>query len=119
MVVALGTDNLMLSSPDPLREVEYSSHMIRAVRKDPAFPSAVQMLQMITVNPARVIGRADDLGSIDRGKRADLVVFDARSTNLRPVHDPVATVVNRAEPRDIMAVLHEGRVVHGALAPWR
>lgn len=115
MVVALGTDNLFLASPDPLREVEYSSRLIRAVRRDPRFPSAVQMLQMITTNAARVIGRAHDLGSINAGKRADLVVLDAQSSNLRPVHDPVATLVNRAEPRDIKAVLHEGRVVHGAL----
>lgn len=115
MTVTLGTDNLMLTSPDMLREMAYASGIVRAVRKDPGFPSAVQMLQMITINVARLIGREHELGSIDRGKRADLVVFDARSTNLRLVHDPVATIVSRAEPRDIKAVLFEGRVVHGEL----
>lgn len=119
MLVALGTDNLMFSSPDPLRELEYGSRLIRAVRRDPSFPSAVQMLQMLTVNPARLLGREADLGSIEAGKCADLVVFDARSANLRPVRDPVATIVHRAEPRDIKAVLHEGRVVHGAMERWR
>jgi cytosine/adenosine deaminase-related metal-dependent hydrolase len=53
------------------------------------------------------------------GKRDDLVLFEAGSTNLRPVHDLVATVVNRAEPHDVKAVLHEGRIVHGALAGGR
>jgi cytosine/adenosine deaminase-related metal-dependent hydrolase len=64
-------------------------------------------------------GAFPPLGSIDRGKRADLVLLDRRSTNLGPVHDPVAAVVHRAEPRDIRAVLFEGRVVHGALEAGR
>jgi cytosine/adenosine deaminase-related metal-dependent hydrolase len=115
MLVALGTDNVMLAAPDLLREVEYSSRVIRGVRRDPAFPSAVQMLQMITVNPARMIRRHDELGSLAVGKRADVVVFDRESRNLRSVRDPVATLVNRAEGRDIKAVIHEGRIVHGSL----
>jgi cytosine/adenosine deaminase-related metal-dependent hydrolase len=115
-VVALGTDNLMLCAPDLLRELEYSSRVVRALRKSATYPSARQLLQMVTVNPARILGREREIGSLEPGKLADVVVFDARSPNLRPVHDPVATLVNRAEVRDITAVLREGRVVCGRLA---
>jgi cytosine/adenosine deaminase-related metal-dependent hydrolase len=116
MVVALGTDNVMLCAPDLLRELEYSSRVVRALRKSATYPSARQLLQMVTVNPARILGREREIGSLEPGKLADVVAFDARSPNLRPVHDPVATLVNRAEARDITAVLREGRVVHGRLA---
>lgn len=116
MVVALGTDNLMLCAPDLLRELEYSSRVVRALRRSAAYPSARQLLQMVTVNPARILGREREVGSLEAGKLADVVVFDARSPNLRPVRDPVATLVNRAEARDIAAVLREGRVVYGRLA---
>jgi cytosine/adenosine deaminase-related metal-dependent hydrolase len=116
MLVALGTDNAMLCSPDLLRELEYSSRVVRALRTSATYPTARQLLQMVTVNPARILGRDRDVGSLDRGKLADVVVFDASSPNLRPVHDPVATLVNRADPRDIVAVLREGRVVHGRLS---
>lgn len=112
--VAIATDNLFLASPDLLREVDYASRVVRAVRKSPRVPSARDMLKAITVTPAKILGRAD-LGTIAAGFRADLVVFDAESRNLRPVRDPVATIVNRASVRDIRAVLHEGRVVHGRL----
>ena len=113
MTVALGTDNLFLCSPDMLREVDYSSRVIRALRKDPRFPSAVQMLQMITISAAKVLGMDAEIGSLEVGKRADIVAFDSASLNLRPVRDPVATLVNRGESRDIMAVFHEGALVRG------
>ncbi len=48
-------------------------------------------------------------------KRADLVVFDSETRNLRPVADPVASIVNRAERRDIKAVFHGGALVSGDL----
>lgn len=115
MLVAFGTDNVMVASPSILREVDFGSRAIRALRRDPTFPTARQLLQMITINPARIFGYADDLGTIERGKIADLVVFDAESPNLRPVHDPVATIVSRAETRDIRAVFHAGRLVYGEL----
>ena len=115
MLVALGTDNLMLCGPDLLRELEYSSRVVRALRTSATYPSARQLLQMVTINPARILGRDREIGSLEPGKRADLVVFDARSANLRPVRDPVATLVNRADGRDVAAVVREGRVVHGRL----
>jgi cytosine/adenosine deaminase-related metal-dependent hydrolase len=119
MLVALGTDNLMLCGPDLLRELEYSSRVVRALRTSATYPSARQLLQMVTINPARILGRDREIGSLEPGKRADVVVFDARSANLRPVRDPVATLVNRADGRDVAAVVREGRVVHGRLPTSR
>jgi cytosine/adenosine deaminase-related metal-dependent hydrolase len=115
ITVALGTDNLMLCAPDLLRELEYSSRVVRALRKSARYPTAQQLLQMVTVNPARILGREREVGSLEPGKLADIVVFDGHSPNLRPVRDPVATLVNRADRQDIAAVLREGRVVHGKL----
>jgi len=115
MLVALGTDNVMLASPDPLRELEYSSRVIRAVRKDASSPSARELLKMATVNGARLLGRDSDLGLLEKGRLADMIVFNLGTLNLRPVHDPVASLVSRAEAGDIQAVLHAGLVVHGVL----
>ncbi|MGE3361126.1 MAG: amidohydrolase family protein [Acidimicrobiia bacterium] len=115
MRVALGTDNALLCSPDLLAELQFASRVIRAVRGDASFPTAVQMLQLITVHPARMFHLDGDLGWLAPGKRADLVVFDRATDNLHPVTDPVAALVNRAVAADIAAVLHGGDVVHGRL----
>ena len=113
MEVAIGTDNVILASPDPLAEIQFASRVIRALRADPSFPTAVEMLKMITVNPAKILGVDHERGSIEVGKRADFVLFDATSDNLSPVTDPVATLVNRATAADIRAVFNNGDLVHG------
>ncbi len=115
LTVALGSDNGMLASPDLLREMEYLSRATRAARKDPAFPAPAQLLKMATINGAKALGLDRELGSLSVGKRADVVLFDADSRNLRPVRDPLATVVNRAVAADIACVLVDGAPAVGAL----
>ncbi len=70
---------------------------------------------MATINGAKALGLQDELGSLEVGKSADVVLFDAGSTNLRPVRDPVATIVNRAVAADIRCVLVNGEPAVGEL----
>ena len=114
MSVAIGTDNVILASPDPLAEIQFASRVIRAIRRDPSFPSATDMLKMITINPARILHVDDLRGSIDVGKRADFIVVDGRTDNLAPVTDPVAALVNRATSADFRAVFNGGLLAHGS-----
>jgi len=51
-------------------------------------------------------------GSIEVGKRADLVLIDATTGNLAPVSDTVAALVNRATAADIRAVFNNGALAH-------
>lgn len=113
MNVAIGTDNVILASPDPLAEIQFASRVIRALRADPSFPTASEMLKMITMNPARILGVDHERGSIEVGKRADLVLIDATTGNLAPVSDAVAALVNRATAADIRAVFNNGALAHG------
>ena len=115
VTVALGSDNGMLASPDLLREMEYVSRATRAARHDPSFPTPAELLKMATLNGAKALGLADELGSIEQGKRADIVLFDADSRNLRPVRNPLATVINRAVAADVRSVLVDGRLASGRL----
>jgi cytosine/adenosine deaminase-related metal-dependent hydrolase len=66
-------------------------------------------LAWITVEGARMIGQEHRLGSLEIGKQADLVVIDARSIGMRPLHDPVAAVVLQAGRGDVEAVMIAGR----------
>ena len=113
MVVALGTDNAMLTSPDLLREMDFLSRVLRAQSHDPSTPSPKQVLAMATVNAARALGIDDRLGWLDAGKDATFVAMDLTSDSLVGTSDPLASVVSRAEESDIAAVVVRGKLVVG------
>lgn len=92
--VCVGTDNLMINSTNILREMELLSKAL--VRDDR------QVFMMCTINGARALGMEERLGSIDPGKEARVIVFDRGSRNLRGSLNPLASIVRRAEPSDIM-----------------
>ncbi|WP_129669469.1 amidohydrolase family protein [Phytoactinopolyspora endophytica] len=71
-------------------------------------PTARQMLEMATINGAHVAGLEDRTGSLTPGKRADVVVIDARSINVAPVIDPVAAVVLCADVSNVETVIVDG-----------
>ncbi|BBZ09949.1 cytosine deaminase [Mycobacterium branderi] len=67
-----------------------------------------QALSWATVEGARALGLADEVGRLEPGMRADLVVIDAHALNLWPAHDPVATALH-ASLANIEAVMIAGR----------
>jgi 5-methylthioadenosine/S-adenosylhomocysteine deaminase len=70
--------------------------------------TARQMLEMATVNGAYVAGVEDRTGTLTPGKKADVVVLDARSLNMAPVIDPVAAVVLCADVSNVETVIVDG-----------
>lgn len=113
--VALGTDNLMLGSPDVLAEANFLALMLRAAERNPAAADARGLLHSATLGGARALRIDASLGSITPGKSASLIVFDLRRDSLAYSTDPVASIVQRATAADIEAVLIDGEVVHGTL----
>jgi 5-methylthioadenosine/S-adenosylhomocysteine deaminase len=79
-------------------------------RNEPArdLLTARQMLEMATINGAHVAGVGDRTGSLTPGKQADVVVIDATSINVAPIHDPVAAVTLSADVSNVESVLVAG-----------
>ncbi|MBA5941805.1 MAG: amidohydrolase family protein [Methanophagales archaeon] len=105
LTVGAGTDNVMLNSPDMFSEMEFISKIFRSEAKD--------VLKMCTLDSAAVLKESESVGSIEEGKKANLVVIRTDTANMRNVSDPVKGVVRRARRTDIAAVIHEGRIVGG------
>jgi 5-methylthioadenosine/S-adenosylhomocysteine deaminase len=72
--------------------------------------TARQMLEMATINGAYVAGVEDRTGSLAPGKKADIVVIDARALNVAPVIDPVAAVTLCADVSNVETVIVDGVV---------
>jgi 5-methylthioadenosine/S-adenosylhomocysteine deaminase len=69
------------------------------------------VFEAATIGGARALGLAHEIGSIEAGKRADLVIFDFRRPHLRPLTNVLGTLVHTAHGRDVETVIVGGRVV--------
>jgi len=103
LTLGVGTDNVMLNSPDMFSEMEFISKIFRSEAKD--------VLKMCTLDSAAVLKESESVGTIEVGKKANLVVIRNDTANMRGVRDPVKGVVRRARRSDIAAVIHEGSIV--------
>ncbi|MEM3737395.1 MAG: amidohydrolase family protein [Candidatus Bathyarchaeia archaeon] len=115
VTVALGSDNVMVNSPDLFREMEFTTRLIRAEAESLDAFTPRESFKMVTINAARLLGLGDRIGSIEEGKFADLVIIDADAPNLRPLCEPLSALVNRVRPDNVKAVLVGGEVVYGRL----
>jgi cytosine/adenosine deaminase-related metal-dependent hydrolase len=104
-LVAIGTDNVMLNSPDMLRELDYTWKASRATEGE--MIKAQEVLKMATINAAQILRL--NTGCIEAGCAADLVFIDKMHADLYPIHDPYAAVVHRLSQSSISAVMIDGR----------
>ena len=106
-LVAIGTDNVMLNSPDILRELDYTWKASRAT--EGKMLEAQELLKMATINAAQILRL--NTGCIEAGRAADLVFIDKKHADLYPIHDPYAAIVHRLSQSSIRAVMINGRFV--------
>ena len=80
-------------------------------RADPTALPAETVFRMATMGGARVLNLHDRIGSLEPGKRADIVLLDTRRAGLTPLYDVYSLLVYQARGSDVSTVLVNGRVV--------
>ena len=108
-IIAIGTDNVMLNSPDIFRELDYIWKTSRSVEEE--FISAKDILKMSTVNGAEILGI--NSGYIGPQQAADIIFIDKNHIDLYPIHDPYASIIHRANRDSIKGVMINGKFVDG------
>ncbi|MBV9793202.1 MAG: amidohydrolase family protein [Actinobacteria bacterium] len=110
--MALGTDAENVSNhTDICRAMQLAALLPRDSTRDPNAVSAEQALEMATLGGATALRMQDQVGSLEVGKQADIVVFDTGNFDLRPLHNPVANVVYGSTGHSVDTVLIGGDVV--------
>jgi cytosine/adenosine deaminase-related metal-dependent hydrolase len=89
--------------------------LIHKPRLGPTAMPALRVLEMATVRGAAALGMEDEIGSIEPGKKADIVLLDLRKPHSSPgaCVDPVSRVVYSAHSSDVAMTMVDGRVVYG------
>jgi 5-methylthioadenosine/S-adenosylhomocysteine deaminase len=113
VTVALGTDGAASNNSQDMFEVTRMASLLqRAHLQDPKAVSPTQALRMATINGARALGLDHLVGSIEPGKRADLITLDLyRAPHNVAVHNVVSHLVHCARASDVDMVMVDGRVL--------
>jgi 5-methylthioadenosine/S-adenosylhomocysteine deaminase len=94
--VSLGTDHASSGTVDLVQEMRYCACSYKELRLNPRVMPPEQAIEMATINGARGAGLAGRIGSIEVGKAADFVLFDATLPEWQPLYNPVSNLVYSA-----------------------
>ncbi|WP_137181781.1 amidohydrolase family protein [Roseomonas sp. AR75] len=110
--VGLGTDwTASDNSMDMFWEARLAALVGKMNAGDPTALPVRTMLRMLTIEGARVLGLDHLVGSVEPGKRADLIVLDRDRLEMAPAHDLAANILYSASPRSVRDVLVDGVVL--------
>jgi 5-methylthioadenosine/S-adenosylhomocysteine deaminase len=110
--VALGTDGAASNnSLDMFSEMKFAALLSKIHNLDPTAVPAQAALEMATINGATALGLRDEIGSLEEGKKADLVLVDLRKPHLTPRHDVVSHLVYSATGSDVNTVVVDGEPI--------
>lgn len=110
--VGLGCDGAPSNNCyDMVREMKTASLLQKARLLDPLAMRAETVLEMATINGAKALGLQQELGSIEVGKKADVILLSLRKPHLTPALNPVSNLVYSAEGSDVQTVIINGEIV--------
>lgn len=115
--VGLGTDsNLSNNNLDMFEEMRLAAFLQKLIRKDPSILPCEQVLRMATIGSAACLGLEDQIGSLETGKKADMIIVDLHQPHLYPLFPEPNTnileqLVYSASAADVLSTIVEGKVL--------
>jgi 5-methylthioadenosine/S-adenosylhomocysteine deaminase len=112
VVLGLGTDGCASNNNlDLFKEMDTAAKLGKVATLDPVNMGAATVLKMATVWGAKVLGLEKQIGTIEVGKKADIITIDLRKPHLVPLYNPMSTIVYSASGSDVKDVIVNGRVL--------
>jgi 5-methylthioadenosine/S-adenosylhomocysteine deaminase len=112
VAVGLGTDGAASNNDlDMFEAMRQAAFLHKLQSKDPRVVSARVAIEMATIGGARVIGRYKELGSLEAGKRADIIVVRMDQPRQTPMYDPISHLVYATRGDDVDTTIVDGRVL--------
>lgn len=108
----IGTDGCASNNNlDIFHEMSMASKLGKVSALDPTAMSAKSVLKMATIDGARALGISNITGSIEPGKKADIIIIDIRKPHLTPMYNPISHLVYAARGSDVTTSIINGRIV--------
>ncbi len=110
--VGLGTDGCASNNTlDMIREMSTAAKLHKVARLDPTVMDAQTVVRMATINGAKALGMGHLTGSLEIGKKADIIILDLNKPHLTPIYSEYSHLVYAANGADVDTVIINGKVV--------
>ncbi len=113
VTVGLGTDGCASNNDlDLFGEMDTAAKLAKVAELDPTCLDAMTALKMATIEGARVIGLEDEIGTIETGKKADIIIVDTHTPHMTPMYNPYSQLVYSASGGDVRDVIINGKILY-------
>ncbi|AFS79094.1 5-methylthioadenosine/S-adenosylhomocysteine deaminase MtaD [Gottschalkia acidurici 9a] len=110
--VTLGTDGSASNNNlNMFEEMNLAALINKGVTEDPLSVPAYTALEMATINGAKAIGLEDEIGSIEIGKKADIIMIDINKPHFYPRYNLISSLVYSAQASDVDTVIIDGEIL--------
>lgn len=110
ITVSIGTDGTASNNTlDMVEEMRFAALLPKGTRYNPEAVNARTALRMATINGAKALSLDHLVGSLEPGKRADLIVIHADASNMIPVYDEYSAIVYAANSKNIRSSMVDGK----------
>jgi 5-methylthioadenosine/S-adenosylhomocysteine deaminase len=113
VTVGLGTDGCASNNNlDLLREMDTAAKLAKVAYLDPTLLDAETVVRMVTIGGAQLIGLEHMIGTIEEGKKADIVIIPTDTPHMTPIYNPYSQLVYAANGADVRDVIINGQIVY-------
>ena len=110
--IGIGTDGPMSGNTmDLVNLLGYTAKIHKLANKDRTAMPPTKVIEMATIGGARALHIEDKTGSLETGKKADVIIVSTESTAMFPIYDYYSVLVYCASPRDVNTVIINGNLI--------
>lgn len=110
--ISLGTDGVCSNNNlDMLEEMKIAALLHKVNKLDPSIANAQTVLDMATINGAKALGLENEIGSLEKAKKADVVILNFEKSHLIPRHNLISHLVYSANGNDVDTIFINGKMI--------
>lgn len=110
--IGLGTDGIgSTTTMDMFEEMKTAAYLQKVNTMEPSSITAYDILKMATIDGAKVLGMEDQIGSLEPGKKADMIFIKTDKLHMCPENDICANIVYSANGADVETVMIDGKII--------